>query len=144
MYAKSDECKGHGIPTNFKSIRMRYKAFVKKEKGKICAKDFLYVVQNPLFDLEDVKQVIEFIPQMKLHLPLGIVNHLYKSMLKLWPKGNEWPLLLKMKLQSYHAGEFVRDDCDKLLKNMINQTLSPIRNLSFLSFFAGRLFFSIL
>ena len=64
----------------------------------MCAKDFLTEVHNPLFDQEDVKQIIEFIFPMTLHFLHGIVNNLYKSMLKMWPKGKEWSLLLKMKL----------------------------------------------
>ena len=87
--AKSDDLKEQGTPRNFRSIRMQYKAFIQKENGKMCAKDFHNVVHNPLFDHEDVKQVVEFIRPMELHLLLGIVNHLYKSMLKMWPKGKD-------------------------------------------------------
>ena len=36
----------------------------------------------------------------------------------MWSKGKYWPLLLKLKLQPYHCGEFVGNDCHKLLKNM--------------------------
>ena len=36
----------------------------------------------------------------------------------MWPKGKDWLLLLKLKLQPYHGGEFVCNDCHKLLKNM--------------------------
>ena len=39
-------------------------------------------------------------------------------MLKTMSKGHKWPLLLKMKLHPYHGGEFVRNICYKLLKNM--------------------------
>ena len=131
---KSEDFKEQETPKNFRPNRMQYKAFI--ENRKMCAKDFHNVVHNPLFDQEDVKQVIEFIPPMELHLLLGIVNHLYKSMLdvmrskivnhlyksmldvKMWPKGKGWPLLLKLKLQPYHCGEFVGNDCHKLLKNM--------------------------
>ena len=115
---KSDDLKEQRTPRNFRSIKMQYKAFFDKGNGKMCAKDFHNVVHNPLFDQEDVKQVIEFIPPMELHLLLGIVNHLYKSMLKIWPEGKDWPLLLKLKLQPYHGGEFVGNDCHKLLKNI--------------------------
>ena len=80
---KSDDLKGQGTPRNFRSIRMQYKAFIEKEKGKMCAKDFLNVVHNQLFDQKDVKQVIEFNPPMELHLLFGTVNHLNKSMLNM-------------------------------------------------------------
>ena len=110
---KSDDLEEQGTPRNFSSIRMQYKLFIEKENGKMCAKGF-YVVHNPLFDQEDVKQVIEFIPPTELHFLLGIVNHLCKSMLKMWPNGKDWPLLLKWKLQPYHG----KNDCHKLLKNM--------------------------
>ena len=39
-------------------------------------------------------------------------------MLKMWHKGKDLPLLLKLKLQPYHGGEFVGNDCHKPLKNM--------------------------
>ena len=73
------------------------------------------MVHKPLFDQENVKQAIEFIPPMELHHLLGIVNHLYKSMPNMWPTCKDWLLLLKLKLQLYHSGEFVRNDCHKLL-----------------------------
>ena len=59
---KADDLKEQGTPRNFRSIRMQYKVFIEKENGKMCAKDFHNVVHNPLFNQEDVKQVIEFIP----------------------------------------------------------------------------------
>ena len=52
---KSDDLKEQGTPRNFRSIRMQYKAFIEKESRKMCAKDFHNVVNNPLFDQEDVK-----------------------------------------------------------------------------------------
>ena len=39
-------------------------------------------------------------------------------MLKVWPKGKDCPLLLKLKLQPYHGEEFVGHDSHNLLKNM--------------------------
>ena len=46
---KSDDLKEQGNLRNFRFIRMQYKAFIEKENGKICAKNF-HVVHNPLFD----------------------------------------------------------------------------------------------
>ena len=111
-----DGLKEQGTPRNFSSIRMQHKAFIEKENGKICAKGFHNVVHNLLFDQKDVKQLIQFVPPIEIHLLLRILNHLYKSMLKLWSKGKDLPILLK--LLHYHAGVFVRNDCYKLLKNM--------------------------
>ena len=39
-------------------------------------------------------------------------------MLKLLPKGKDWSLPLKLKLQLNHGGEFTGSDCHKLLKSM--------------------------
>ena len=86
---KSDDLKEQGTPRNFRSIWMQYKAFIEKKNGKMRAMDFHNVVHNQLLDQEDVKQVIEFIPPIELHFLLGIVNHLYKSILKMWPKGKD-------------------------------------------------------
>ena len=72
---KYDDLEGQGTPRNFRSIRMQYNAFIEKKSGKICPKDF-HAVRNPLFDQEDVKQVIEFILPMELHLLLEIVNNI--------------------------------------------------------------------
>ena len=47
---KSDDLKEQGNLRNFRSIRMQYKAFIEKENGKMCAKDFHNVIHNPLFD----------------------------------------------------------------------------------------------
>ena len=85
---KSDDLKEQGSRRIFRFIRMQYKALIEKENEKMCAKDF-HDVHNPLFDQEDVKQVIEFNPPSDLHFLLGIVNHLYKSILKMWPKSKD-------------------------------------------------------
>lgn len=82
------------------------------------SKYFENAVHEPLFFPDEPKLVLELIPPMELHLLLGVVNHLFKGLTKLYPGAAEWPLKLHIKMEDYHGGEFVGNDCRKLLKNV--------------------------
>ena len=66
---------------------------------------------------------------MELHLLLGVVNHLIKTLCDLWPKAKEWPSSLHIPIQPFHGGHFNGNDCMKLLRGVSKlQLLSEKEN----------------
>ena len=47
-----------------------------------------------------------------------MVNHLLRSISKIWEGATEWPIRLHLKIHHYHSGEFIGNDCLKLLSNV--------------------------
>ena len=56
----------------------------------------------PLTDLPDQTSIFDLIPPMELHLMLGVVNHLFMALRDIWPKADDWPILLHIQPQPYH------------------------------------------
>ena len=55
---------------------------------------------------------------MKLHLMLGILNHLFQQLQSIWSQSKEWPKRLHIPEQPYHGGHFAANDCYKVLQNV--------------------------
>ena len=55
---------------------------------------------------------------MELHLLLGVVNHMFKGLIQVWPEVEDWPSDLHVNLQQFHSGHFNGNDCHKLLRNI--------------------------
>ena len=58
-----------------------------------------------------------FIPPPELHLLLGATNTLYENLLSIWPQAEKWPQKIFASRKPYHGGEFVGNDCAKLLSD---------------------------
>ena len=84
---------------------------------KAC-KRFWQCSPSTIDQLNDSALILDVIPPMELHLFLGIVNHLFKNLLDLWPGLKEWPTLLHIQFQPYHGGHFADNECHKLLQNL--------------------------
>jgi hypothetical protein len=116
----SDNLQSKGKPRTIESIRTQFQLYTAHSRGnKLQAKKFLNVIHEPLIQAEETsKTVLELIPPMELHLLLGMVNHLYKGLQKIWEGVSEWPATLHLNMQAYHGGEFAGNDCKKLLNNI--------------------------
>ena len=116
----SDNLSNQGSERTFNTIIQHFEKFMEEKGGSLkFAKEYENAVHIPLLD-EPTQggKVIERIPPMELHLLLGIVNHMFKGLIKCWPDGEFWPQRLHIKIEKYHGGEFVGNDCLKLLKNI--------------------------
>ena len=82
------------------------------------AKQFGNVIHSPLLNFPDGSPILDAIPPMELHLPLGVVNHLYKNLAIIWPECKTRPEALNIPLQLIHGGHFQGNNCQKLLKNV--------------------------
>ena len=68
---------------------------------------------------------------MKLHLLLGVVNHLIKTFCDLRPKAKEWHSSLHIPFQPFHGGHFNGNDYMKLLRGVTKlQLLSEKENFA--------------
>ena len=113
----------------FGEIRRQHSEFIREEGDLRKSKDFKNVVHLPILDFPDDKLVLEAIPPMELHLLLGVVNHLIKTLCDLWSKANEWPSSLHIPIQPFHGGHFNGNDCMKLLRGVSKlQLLSEKEN----------------
>ena len=101
----------------FGSIRSNAQQF-KLSKSK-SAQAFLNCTNDPLLPESDDTKVIDVIAPPELHLLLGIVNHLFSTLSKVWPSVHEWPKNLQIRPAAYHGGEsFNGPSCHKLLQNI--------------------------
>ena len=113
----SDNLISCGKDRTFGSIRSNTQQF-RLSKSK-SAKEFLNCTNEPLLPESDNTKVIEAIAPPELHLLLGIVNHLFSSLAKVWPLVQEWPKRLHIKPAAYHGGEsFNGPSSHKLLQNI--------------------------
>ena len=62
--------------------------------------------------------IINFIPPCELHILTGVTGHLYKALLIIFPQAIEWPQFLAIDFRKIHGGEFVGNDCKRLLSNV--------------------------
>ena len=102
----------------FGEIRRQHSEFIRAGGDLRKSKDFKKVVHLPILDFPDDKLVLEAIPHMELHLLLGVVNHLIKTLCDLWPKAKEWPSSLHISTQPFHGGHFNGNDCMKLFRGV--------------------------
>lgn len=114
----SENLSSCGESRTFGSIKQSFSNFISSGAQIKFAKNFENVIHQPLINFEDEKLVLDVIPPMELHLFLGIVNHLFKCLLEIWPKAQEWPTLLHLQIQPFHGGHFNGNDCHKLLENI--------------------------
>ena len=56
-----------------------------------------------------------FIPPGELHLLLGCFNTIFKKLLEIFPGASKWSEDMGWFRQQYHGGEFVGNDCRKLI-----------------------------
>lgn len=116
----SGNLQSKGKQRTLESFRTQFQLFRSHSRGsKLQAKKYVNVVNEPLIQADDdSKAVLELIPPMELHLMLGVVNRLFKALLRVWQGASEWPTQLHLNHQPYHGGDFVGNDCKKLLNNI--------------------------
>ena len=129
--ASSPNLQNCGHLRTFGEIRRQYSEFIRAGGDLRKSKDFKNVAHLPILDFPDHKLVLEAIPPMELHLLLGVVNHLIKTLCDLWPKAKEWPSSLHIHIQPFHGGHFNGNDCMKLLRGVSKlQLLSEKENFA--------------
>ena len=82
------------------------------------AKIFDNVVQATIITGPPNSLDLELISPMELHLLLGVVNQLYKTMEEHWPQSTHWSAPLHIKEEPYHRGHSAGNECHKLLNNL--------------------------
>ena len=113
----SDFLQECGELQTFGSLRTLSKMF-NESKAK-DAKQFYNCTKDPLLPEEDSARVLDVIPPPELHLLIGVVNHLFSGMKKLWPQASEWPQFFHILPEVYHGGQsFNGPACHKLLQNV--------------------------
>lgn len=100
------------------NVKAKYQTFLRSGGDSKMAKFFGNVVHEPIISGSDDKLILDLIPPMELHLLLGIVNHLFKALIHLWPMADQWPTSLHLSPEPYHGGQFTGNACHKLLKNV--------------------------
>ena len=81
-------------------------------------------ISEPLIGYDDSCYVLDIIPPMQLHLMLGIVNRLYNFLDKVLVasknsmKAKDWSDKLSISRRHYWGGEFIGNQCSKLLDNV--------------------------
>ena len=116
--ASSPNLQNCGHLRTFGEVRTQHSEFIRAGGDLRKSKDFKNVVHLPILDFPDDKLVLEAIPPKELHLLLGVVNHLIKTLYDLWPKAKEWPSSLHIPIQPFHGGHFNGNDCMKLLRGV--------------------------
>ncbi|XP_065683561.1 uncharacterized protein LOC136096352 [Hydra vulgaris] len=102
----------------FGGIRDLYKKFVKSGCDAKRSKEFENVVHLPMFAFPDRELILEAIPPMELHLLLGVVNHLIKYLVQVFPKTKQWLDSIHIQMQPFHGGHFNGKDCMKVLRKI--------------------------
>uniref|UniRef100_T2MCE9 [histone H4]-N-methyl-L-lysine(20) N-methyltransferase n=1 Tax=Hydra vulgaris TaxID=6087 RepID=T2MCE9_HYDVU len=102
----------------FGGIRDLYKKFVKSGCDAKRSKEFENVVHLPMFAFPDRELILETIPPMELHLLLGVVNHLIKYLVQVFPKTKQWLDSIHIQMQPFHGGHFNGKDCMKVLRKI--------------------------
>ena len=100
------------------SLRNLYQGFRQSGCDIKKARAFGNVVHEPIISGKTDSLVLELIPPMELHLLLGVVNHIYKTLKTAWPRATEWPASLHINEEPFHGGHFAGNDCHKLLQNL--------------------------
>ena len=100
------------------SLMNCYQAFKRSGGDVRVAKSFGNVFHEPIITGSSDSLILELIPPMELHLLLGVVNHLYKSLKNVWPKASQWPAALYIDEEPFHGGHFAGNQCYKLLNNL--------------------------
>ena len=116
--ASSTNLQKCGHLRTFGEIRRQHSEFIRAEGDLRKSKDFKNVVHLPILDFPDEKLVLQPIPPMELHLLLGLVNHLIKTLFDLRLKAKEWPSSLHIPIQTFHSGHFNGNNCMKLLRGV--------------------------
>ena len=55
--------------------------------------------------MSDDSLIIDLIPPMELHLLLGVLNNLLKSLKDSWPNTDKWLAVLHIQIKRYHGGQ---------------------------------------
>ena len=106
-------------PRTLGSIRRNFEAL--RTSGKSSAAEFQNCVNEPILSGSDETEVLDVLAPPELHLLLGVVNHLFQGMKRIWNGASIWPANLHITTSPYHGGEnFNGPACHKLLQN-INQ-----------------------
>ena len=106
------------------SCQEDYDNFVRNGSIKAKAKHFRNQILPPLLtkDFNDAtllaQPTLQFIPPGELHLHTGVTNYLYKALLNIFPQVKEWPQFLAIEKKKWHGGQFVGNDCKRLLENV--------------------------
>ena len=117
-----------GAPRTLGSLRRNFEAF--KSSGKPLASDFQNCIHEPILSGSDETEILDVLAPPELHLLLGIVNHLFQGMKRIWNDASIWPQKLHISAAPYHGGEnFNGPACHKLLQS-IDQLELLVQNSS--------------
>ena len=98
---------------------LRQDTFSYKSSNQKKAKLHNNSVNEPILPEEDHTTVLSIIPPPELNLLLGVVNHLFVGLKKVWPIAEQWPQMSHVKSVAYHGGDsFNGPGCHKLLQNI--------------------------
>ena len=115
-------------PRTLGSLRKNFEAY--KSSGKPLAADFQNCIHEPIFSGSDETEILDVLVPPELHLLLGIVNHLFQGMKRIWNAASTWPQKLHISTSPYHGSEnFNGPACHKLLQN-IDQLELLVQNSS--------------
>ena len=107
-----------GNARTFGSLRESFWKFFDSGESSNKAKEFGNSLHSPIFRCSDEIHVVEKFPPPELHLMIGVVNTLFKELLKNWDNAQLWLELCHIEREFYHGGSFTGNSAKKLLKNI--------------------------
>ena len=72
----------------------------------------------PLIEVEDSLRIIDIVTPMELHILLGIFNHIYDELYKVWNKVEQWAKKLNFERAKYYGGTFSGNQCRNMLRRI--------------------------
>ena len=113
----SDKLHEAGPPRTLGSLQQNFEAF--KASGKRLAADFKNSVNEPIIQGSDQNQVLDVLAPPELHILLGVVNHLFQGLKKIWNQASLWPEMLHIHPSPFQGGDnFNGPSCHKLLQHI--------------------------
>ena len=108
---------GEFEPWTFELIKANYNAWIQSKRTEQDLQHFYNCRHEPL--IERSGPIINVVVPSPLHCLIGIVNKIYKELLKVFPQAEAWPSKLHLVPQVQHGGcDFNGNACHHLLKNI--------------------------
>ena len=101
-----------------------------KQPDRSKLKEFDNCEHRPIFEDPDDTLVLDKCPPPQLHIFLGVVNHIIRFLMRVWPQAEEWPKKLCLEREAQFGGTFNGNSCRKLLNNLkVLKELQPPRGV---------------
>ena len=108
---------GEFEPRTFELIKANCNAWIQSKRMERDLQHFYNCHHEPL--IERSGPIINVVVPSPLHCLIGIVNKIYKELLKVFPQAEAWPSKLHLVPQVQHGGcDFNGNACHHLLKNI--------------------------